>query len=54
MAEFIDMMPPTLEDWLSQGPQAHPLPSHFVFSPDYEPPSDVEEEAFDEEVNFDD
>lgn len=37
-AEYLDILPPTLEQWLSQGLRAHPLPSNCVFSDDYEQP----------------
>ena len=34
-AEYFVMMPPTLEEWLSQGPRAHPIPDNSIFSPNY-------------------
>jgi hypothetical protein len=34
-AEYLEMMPPSFEDWTSQGPAAHPLPRNCVWSPDY-------------------
>lgn len=53
-AEFLDMMPPSLEDWLSQGPCAHPLPSNCVWSEDYEIPDYIsdDEDSENEEDNF--
>ncbi|MBC7391102.1 MAG: hypothetical protein H7329_17990 [Opitutaceae bacterium] len=47
-AEYLNMMPPTLEDWCSQGPNAKPLPPNFAFSDNYEPPSDDDVDGLDE------
>ncbi len=47
--EFFEMMPPTLEEWTSQGPRAHPLPSTCIWSPNYEPSDYYSDEDDDEE-----
>jgi hypothetical protein len=31
------MIPPSLEEWTSQGPQAHPIPDDNIFSPNFIP-----------------
>ena len=33
--EYLDMLPPTFEDWVSQGPSAHPIPISSIFHPDF-------------------
>ena len=35
VSEYFNMLPPTLEEWLSQGPRAHPIPVDSIFSPEY-------------------
>ena len=32
---YMDMMPPTLEEWTEQGQQARPLPNNNIWSPDF-------------------
>lgn len=48
--EYFNMLPPTLEEWLSQGPQAHPIPQDSIFSPDYQVRNiDSDDESDDDE-----
>jgi len=47
------MEPPTIENWLSQGPRARPIPLDSKFNPDYNL-SDLESEYEDELEDFDD
>ena len=35
VGEYLNMMPPTLEEWLAQGPQAHPIPLNSCFHPNF-------------------
>ena len=35
ISDFFTMAPPTLEEWLSQGPAARPIPDNSIFSPNY-------------------
>lgn len=37
VGDYLDMLPPTLEEWTAQGPQARPLPNSSIFSPNYQP-----------------
>ena len=49
-SEYFLMMPPTFEDWTSQGKMAKPLPNNCVFSQNYEiPESDIDDDS-DEEL----
>ena len=32
---YFDILPPTFEEWVHQGPQAHPIPTDSLFHPDY-------------------
>ena len=32
----MNMMPPSLEEWTEQGPNARPLPTNNIFSPNYQ------------------
>ena len=36
VGEYLNMMPPTLEEWLAQGPQAHPIPLNSCFHPNFQ------------------
>ena len=38
---YFVMLPPTFEDWVSQGPNARPIPTNCSFSPAYQPEEDV-------------
>ena len=38
---YFVMMPPTFEHWVSQGPDARPIPTNSTFSPNYRPEEDV-------------
>ena len=31
-AEYFNLAPPTFEEWISQGPQAHPIPEDIIWS----------------------
>ena len=53
-AEYFVDLPPSFEQWVEQGPHAHPLPRTSIFSPDYTPPSDDEDDDDEEEDNDDD
>jgi hypothetical protein len=56
-AEYMQMIPPTLEEWLSQGPRAHELPDDFIFSPNYNPElddADSDDEDEWEDIDFED
>ena len=33
---YMEMLPPTLEEWTSQGPNARPLPNNCIWSENYE------------------
>ena len=35
--EYFVCLPPSFEQWLEQGPSAHPLPRNNIWSPDYRP-----------------
>ena len=41
-AAYFLIMPPSLEEWTSQGPRAHHTPTNQIFSNDYVNPSDSE------------
>ena len=42
--EFFVCLPPTFEEWVEQGPSARPMPTNCIFSTDYVPPVEVEED----------
>ena len=51
---YFVMMPPPFEDWVSQGPNAHPIPTNSTFSPHYVPEEDeVLEEGVDSDSDDD-
>jgi hypothetical protein len=50
---YFNCPPPTLEEWVSQGPRAHPLPKTCLWSPQYEPMGRVEDQG-DDAFDFDD
>jgi hypothetical protein len=37
ISEYMNMAPPSLEVWLSQGPRAHDIPTDSIFHPDFVP-----------------
>ena len=41
--EYFVCLPPSFEEWCSQGPSAHPLPSNNIWSPQYVPPVEMED-----------
>jgi hypothetical protein len=45
--DYFTMLPPTLEEWTSQGVQAHPIPQNYIFSENYNV-------AYGEEFDYDD
>ena len=48
VSDYFTMMPPTLEEWTSQGMQAHPIPNNHIFGDNY----DMEDD--DDQFNYDD
>ena len=45
---FVDL-PPSFEQWVEQGPHAHPLPSTSIFSSNYHPPGDEDSDSDEED-----
>lgn len=54
VALFFGLVPPTLEEWTSQGPNARPLPITNIWSPDYQPDNDYFSDGEDEDDYEDD
>ena len=54
VSEYLVMMPPSFEEWTSQGPQARPLPSNSNFSRNYVYEDDSDEEEYDSDEEYDD
>lgn len=48
--EYMEMLPPTLEELTSQGPCAHPLPQSCIWSPTYIPNDYDSDETADEDA----
>ena len=36
---YFDMPPPTFEEWVAQGSQAHPIPDNSIFIPNFVAPA---------------
>ena len=54
-SEYLDILPPSLEHWLSQGPRAHPIPDNCVWSDDYVRPDELDDDSdSDIDENIDD
>ena len=45
---YFDILPPTFEEWVHQGPQAHPIPTDSLFHPDYHGVDDSDSESDDD------
>ena len=41
-SDYFTMMPPTLEEWTSQGRQAHSIPANNIFNGNFNPDDDDE------------
>jgi hypothetical protein len=50
------MIPPTLEEWISQGPQAHPIPYDNIFSHNFipDPADELDYDDIDSDSDSDD
>ena len=48
-SQYFGLLPPSFEDWVSQGPNARPLPPDSIWSLDYQPGDD---DIMEEEVDF--
>ena len=53
-SDYFTMMPPTLEEWTSQGMQAHPIPRNHIFSDEYNMEDDDEQFDYDNDDEDDD
>lgn len=53
-AEYMDMMPPSLEEWTEQGPRAHPIPDDIIFSPNFVPHELDDDDDYVDDVVLDD
>jgi len=47
-SDYFTMTPPTLEEWTSQGRQAHPIPDNNIFSENFNPEDDDDENEYDD------
>jgi len=45
---YFDILPPTFEEWVHQGPQAHPIPADSLFHPDYHGVDDSDSDSDDD------
>ena len=52
IGEYMEMVPPTIEEWCKNGPRYRPIPGDSIFNVDYNPDaesdsdSDIEDEYF--------
>ena len=53
ITDYFEMIPPSFETWVSQGPAAHPIPDTSVFSQNYDGAGDSDDEV-DSDSDLDD
>jgi len=55
-SDYLNMIPPTLEEWTSQGPCAQPIPDDNIFSPNFipDPADELDYDDIDSDLDSDD